>query len=135
MKYYIHTAACVIIIMACAFAQVYAQDAQDAPAPTLQEKRAVRVQQLMDQMPAETLEALQAGLAVIQAELDAKGSKMNARRVVMDSLENLWKVKALTQQRQQMLGAEIAVDGDPLIEALEDKIIAIDATKTPDFKR
>lgn len=109
--------------------------AQQQPQPTPEEKRDARIQALMDQVPADALAALSAALDVIQVELTAKGSTMKARKVVYTALADVWKVKALMQQRDQMIATDIAADGDPLIETIEDKIIAIDATKATTLGR
>lgn len=109
--------------------------AQRDGAPTALDRRTARVQVLMDQMPAESIVALNAALDVIQAELTAKGSTMKAKRIVFDSLENLWQVKALQAQRDQILSNEMAADGDPIVEALEDKILGIDPARAAEFGR
>jgi len=127
----------IIIALTLALTPVMAQPDRTTPAPkpTAQDRRVARVQVLMDQMPAESIVALNTALDVIQTELTAKGSTMKAKRIVFDALENLWQVKALQAQRDQILSNEIAADGDPIIEALESQIITIDATRAAEFGR
>jgi len=103
------------------FAQMEPQPQPKTPEQVSMEE----VVKTFDLAPNDALVGLLEGASIIQKELDAKGSEMDAKQVLLNSMNSIYKIKVLQSLKQTALDTKVSTESDVDVLEYDRKIQAL----------